>query len=733
VATYIDTDARATKYRHVKPTRGLEKAVPMRTMSIVVSRYAQWDGIRFPPSTYPTHVIPVESFLTQESAIFSGVDNITQALMSAPISWSPDEENLIVVSFCDGEYQGAVLNDDLVVIAKLVYDQHQAIQVDLRLKIVRKAGLPPQPTRINSRDTRDVQDVAPDVMGGHWTDALFQESVSSGIAQVAPTVFVPPLVQIKTTSIDDKMARFTKSGFQRVWNELNFPPASRVDAQPMRVKRIKRTLMPHQNLSLSQLKSTLDDMSSGLNADEQGLGKTSQTVAQVWLNRVLLEMEDSIQKHREGDQSSHPHCPPDVPAGTRCPSSDFWPMKCMCEPGSLASRMRYSRRPSLVICNVQTTIPTWAREVDEFCSSECPFQLKSVIGHRQQKSLTGYTRAIKGNSRSKKSYQEAVEKTQLACDPDECYEDSIAACYVVISTKESVWPYVFKLLGLQQEDTRNISKKSINFHMFVIDESHLITGESTLFVKHTLLRYTSSKKDTGRIPCDEDTRKIDMDDWPTQFLLLSGTPWKELSDLKPYWHTMREQMTATRAIWKLQGDDESMRRMLDTKEAYDRFQRFNLDDEEKKEKRKTTDDQSIHKHSRAFGECMVTVTLRRMADTRIPEPYPFNVPLIRLPRLFNISINVQYDDETLAACNQATMEWRNRMMKKFKTETTKISGKYLFKKFATEVQTSQTTASVPSLADLIKEGHFDTWTSNKRGHQIPNGEIRLTQTRIQAQ
>jgi hypothetical protein len=71
-----------------------------------------------------------------------------------------------------------------------------------------------------------------------------------------------------------------------------------------------------------------------------------------------------------------------------------------------------------------------------------------------------------------------------------------ASEYIILSTKDSVFNYIFSLLGLDpKKDQRNLSKISINFYIFAVDKSYLNTGEQTLFITQILKRYECLEED----------------------------------------------------------------------------------------------------------------------------------------------------------------------------------------------------------------------------------------------
>jgi hypothetical protein len=102
---------------------------------------------------------------------------------------------------------------------------------------------------------------------------------------------------------------------------------------------------------------------------------------------------------------------------------------------------------------------------------------------------------IHGNHRSSNNRNEYASKEKLKCDEEGQYEGVSASEHVILSIKESVFRYVFTLLGLKpNRDERDLSKISINFYIFTIDESHLNTREQPVFVTQILMRYQCSQE-----------------------------------------------------------------------------------------------------------------------------------------------------------------------------------------------------------------------------------------------
>jgi SNF2 family DNA or RNA helicase len=220
-------------------------------------------------------------------------------------------------------------------------------------------------------------------------------------------------------------------------------------------------------------------------------------------------------------------------------------------------------------------------------------------------------------------------------------------------------------------------------------------------------------------------------------LLLSGTPWEEINDIKPYWETMRCQARTLRALWEQLGDETSKKKLADTKDDFDQFIRFSLQDEENKERRRknrkpdSIEDESIQKHSKTFGQCLAIITIRRTTDTRIPEDFPFNSPIVKLPPLRTVQVPVVYDAQTLHACNNNTTQWQKELGGTRGNSKKEVSSKMLLNKFRMEVQTSQSIVSLPTLLAMTDKGSFNNWDHNKG--ERPGGPIKFTQHRIQVQ
>ena len=92
-------------------------------------------------------------------------------------------------------------------------------------------------------------------------------------------------------------------------------------------------------------------------ADEQGLGKTLQTVGLIWLDKLMVYMDESIQYWRQSGSNPdsdekksvhlHEHLQADAPKGSKCPSAKHWPIQCRCQPcqlGDSSARDRHTQR-----------------------------------------------------------------------------------------------------------------------------------------------------------------------------------------------------------------------------------------------------------------------------------------------------------------------------------------------------------------------------------------------------
>jgi hypothetical protein len=182
------------------------------------------------------------------------------------------------VSDCNGDYYSVVINNNINIIPKLIYDQHKANYINLHLKIILKSGLLLHilETKLVFDDyDRQHDDLYNNTSAG-WIDTLLIEPVCTEPIHTYDNysiVKVPPLLIEEPLQVESAIARFTKEEFRRIYNIFYLPCTSPIDPKPVKIKWIKEALILYQILALVQQKEILDRIGSNLNADRQGLGK----------------------------------------------------------------------------------------------------------------------------------------------------------------------------------------------------------------------------------------------------------------------------------------------------------------------------------------------------------------------------------------------------------------------------------------------------------------------------
>jgi hypothetical protein len=98
----------------------------------------------------------------------------------------------------------------------------------------------------------------------------------------------------------------------------------------------------------------------------------------------------------------------------------------------------------------------------------------------------------------------------------------------VLSIMGSAWRHVVQNVGADHRHGRsNIYDRPMDFHYFIMDEYHKITGESMAFVWEIVRPYMCEADRANKcVVHNKDTEKpmIDIDNWRTQSQLLSGNP-----------------------------------------------------------------------------------------------------------------------------------------------------------------------------------------------------------------
>jgi hypothetical protein len=472
-------------------------------------------------------------------------------------------------------------------------------------------------------------------------------------------------------------------------------------------------------------------------ADEQGLGKTFQTVSLPWLDLLLVYMWYSISLSRSGDKipekelfpDLHKHLPIDAPAGAKCPNAGEWPIPCACEPNSLTAKIPCSGRPSIVYCLVPRTIPVWAAEVEEVCMKGAPVQLRAVMGNTSKESGSGYTRVIEGTPRHENSYNTTCHPSRLSLGKSGTYDkiQLISAAYVIVTNHQGVENHVFNLLG---QDSTLRGRRKIDFQCIGVDESHLANGEDSKFLQQCLYPYSCDDEQTQHF------RKNGLDhrdNSPTSFIFISGTPWTDVKKVESYWRIVTRQMAARRAIWEHKGDTHSQQLLKSTQATHAKCTAFQFNLAKKKEEKKKGngekwDANDLRNYSAAFGLCMTGITIRRTQETRLDEPWPFNTPIIKLPPLKTVKVKAPYSQKQVDDCNWYLGDWQEHLAKtilspKNSKDKQKIPYQAVNKAFSNGVETILAIGSLPSIVPQIKDGTFNAWKDRK-------GRLKLIKNRM---
>ncbi|KAH5051362.1 hypothetical protein HBI81_257110 [Parastagonospora nodorum] len=652
--------------------------IPLSMISLLVSRDTNWAGVGLPSDGF--HVKPISAFFSPGQAALYDATSVSAWLLSEKVGWKPEHERLVVLT-PDDNYERS-MDKDLDELVDIIAQQHRNNQVQVKMKLVSTTPVteaaPIDPTR-TARTVAEEPEAVDEVdeVAFLLEDIQIHDGDSRGddLSPLKTTVInIPPPPPEKIAPAEILMANFTKNQYNEARAFFNLPPVKKMKAGQVKIKWITKLLWPHQIMFLYQGTKKLIRNGSLFEADEQGLGKTLQTVGLIWLDKLMVYMDESIQYWRQSGSNPdsdekksvhlHEHLQADAPKGSKCPSAKHWPIQCRCQPDSFTTTIPVSRRPSIVYPHVIRTIPAWAKEVDEFSDAECPFLFSALIGNASQKNLTGYTRVIKGSARPLNSREEEVLAECIQPDGVTDEYPSSASGYVILSNHQSAQKYVFKLV------------KNVRFHIIAVDESHLSTGPTSSFMTQLLYGYASTGNVVDEISLDEE---IHADSYPTSFVFISGTPWKDIKDVQCYWKTI----TAGRNG----GDPE------------------------------------LKAHGEEFGACMAALTIRRTNNTRIPEPFPFNTPIVELKRLHVHNVEVSYNEDEKNTCNAfvGTLQSNfggSRFGKKENATVDNGPGKkkdntidmnMLNTMFSTQIETCQAVASLPSVARLINDGAFDEW------------------------
>ncbi|KAH4606494.1 hypothetical protein HBH82_108060 [Parastagonospora nodorum] len=703
--------------------------IPLSMISLLVSRDTNWTGVGLPSDGF--HVKPISAFLSPGQAALYDATSISTWLLSEKVDWKPEHERLVVLT-PDDNYERSV-DKDLDELVDIIAQQHRNNQVQVKMKLVSTTPVteaaPIDPARTAhtvAEETEAVDDV--DGVAFLLEDIQIHDGDSRGddLSPLKTTVInIPPPPPEKIAPAEILMANFTKNQYNEARAFFNLPPVKKMKAEQVKIKWITKLLWPHQIMFLCQGTRKLIQNGSLFEADEQGLGKTLQTVGLIWLNKLMVYMDESIQYWRQSGSNPdsdekkfvrlHEHLQADAPKGSKCPSAKHWPIQCRCQPDSFTATIPVSRRPSIVYPHVIRTIPAWAKEVDEFSDAECPFLFSALIGNASQKNLTGYTRVIKGSVRPLNSREEEVPAECI--QPDDGTEEypSSASGYVILSNHQSAQKHVFKLV------------KNVSFHIIAVDESHLSTGPTSSFMTQLLYGYASTGNIMDEISSDEE---LHADSYPSSFVFISGTPWKDIKDVQCYWKIITGQIQALRAIWQRVNDTHSEDLLTTTASEHKAILDFDFNlthaknrDKTQTHSRKKWGDPELKAHGEEFGACMAALTIRRTNNTRIPEPFPFNTPIVGLKRLHVHNVEVSYNEDEKNTCNAfvGTLQSNfggSRFGKKENTTVDNGPGKkkdntidmnMLNTMFSTQIETCQAVASLPSVARLINDGAFDEW------------------------
>ncbi|KAJ5057914.1 hypothetical protein J3E72DRAFT_433177 [Bipolaris maydis] len=703
----LKKDIIESPYKRVKINPVINK-LEMKDMALFVSRDVNWDGDSMPPINNFRELQFIET-----NDVEKATDCIPKWLRSEAVQWDPYEEDVIILN--SGPFHGTSVGFDFHTFSAAFLHAYRNLERSLRLKIVPKKG--------NDFDMEYDPDL---ILTPPWVSEeeeeeeeeakeRDEEEINDGEEQTMNF----EEVMNRTSPI---LAKFTFEEWCNARKFFGMPPLLKMINKKEKVKWIKKPLYPHQYMMIYQATRILEERGAMFLADEQGLGKTIMTISLMWLKNVLVHMTRSINRFRNNNENAKKHLPEDASTGQECPSQGYFPFKCICNPDSPARNWVIDMRPSLVVCMVKSTIPDWAGTVNDFCDEDCPFQLKSVIGHGTIKSKTGPTRRTKNSTKDDAVFDSRI--LSFHEDGTSC-ELPPPVNYVVITTPSSALAWVVNAIGDKEKRT------SAAFSLIAVDEFHQITGDSTAIIR-TLEKFTCKHQSSyveGERPPFSQAKGV-----PTKFVFSSGTPWKDLKDLNVWCSLAKTQMTPMLKFVKRACPKDVLKRIRD---EVNRFCKCDFLLEHNKATKLWND--NCHDKAKETTTSVVhaisPIMLRRMQLTHLPDSNG-KTSIVPLPEFEKRNVQVNYSDQELEHANAQIQMLKDA----FKVHAnSKSKGPATFQNLQTtfirEYHTSQVVATAPSLATLIRAGDFNDWLYNspKEKGKNPNATIKLTQARMDCQ
>ncbi|KAH6384707.1 hypothetical protein HBI60_241350 [Parastagonospora nodorum] len=263
--------------------------IPLSMISLLVSRDTNWTGVGLPSDGF--HAKPISAFFSPGQAALYDATSVSAWLLSEKVGWKPEHERLVVLT-PDDNYERS-MDKDLDELVDIIAQQHRNNQVQVKMKLVSTTPVteaaPIDPTR-TARTVAEEPEAVDEVdeVAFLLEDIQIHDGDSRGddLSPLKTTVInIPPPPPEKIAPAEILMANFTKNQYNEARAFFNLPP----------VKKMKAG----QIMFLYQGTKMLIRNGSLFEADEQGLGKTLQTVGLIWLDKLMVYMDESIQYWRQ--------------------------------------------------------------------------------------------------------------------------------------------------------------------------------------------------------------------------------------------------------------------------------------------------------------------------------------------------------------------------------------------------------------------------------------------------
>lgn len=663
----------------------IENPISLGSMTVIASRSQHWTGKEPPDLKSPNAFRVIAQLMVNRPFGKDHVDlrseEVLNWLADKPILFKKHIDTLSVFSSSTSSWC-QIPSESLTAIRSAIMVEHSFNAGEILLKIQRQ-----------SSDARMIQP--------HYLDAMTQ----TGEAIEEPFFLEP----VKTSQEDAQaLAHLNRDLWDRTLYFFKQPPQTVMVPVDLAVDGLVKAPKIYQALSVVHTQEQYGQITPVLyNSDHTGTGKTFQGLMLCWSNVVFVTMLEDIREFRETGRG-HPHLPVNAPPGSVCPSIDQYPFRCACEPDSECRKWVPRYGLNCVVCSVVGVVPQWVREIDTFTTKDSRFKLLSITAHGNFQ--TGLTRILKPETGRARQRHQVLDPQIFKCADDGTFDHNKKLyTYVAVTTESSIENHVFGPLGCRVSKAARGKDRGVPsglaadtekpwtiISQFIIDEAHKRTNITGLHTK-VLDRYKWSSKHTQ------------PREYPTCFLMVTATPWKEPISLDGYWPYVVSQ-TRGLTVYHRKNQVEIP---AATKKIQARLMKLDLKQVQRRI-REASDRTAIAKASAEFRALWQVLAIERGQDTIIPEKPPHSKPLIPMPAQHYHVRSLKYDDKEVEKCNKTFVTQSGKASERLKRAGKHTTAVAIQRTFEKDIRMTQIICSLPSVTELIEKGAFSHWVFSRK-------------------